>query len=559
MKKEDRVSFNKFFGDFVEVLTRLDDYQVLSVEIPKSDKFFENDPKQITTHFLEYLDKSGKKIKSDISVSSKFKGHDYESIYQIYHDLKIASIIRYSENEDFEEECHNIDRFFQVATEILLKESLRLENSTDHHDKDLRKSTRGESRSRSVKQEFQDSDDPRSELRRSIVRDFELITTSYLNKSGSALILSVSNGVPIFSSLSTTISELEDKQPHFESDAPAENLTVVPTLKSLTAEDLIQLSPGQGPTQQLSPPTEILVQNFHPNWYSIPVPQWLKHGDNENDYSFAPMFDEAQSIISNEWKGIMWLQQYGLKRISEIKRSLEAEEMDQDVPDDIQSEAQKLENGNGTSEDPEFVLQPQADPQVGLERDSSEVLIPEKDRRKSHGHEEGEVEEEEQEQEMEEEHGHEGQDDDDVDIDIDIDSAPINLENLLQWKFGEIIEDSEESAVEAQIAQQTITELLLELNQLRRQRFLDGKHSNSRVFKPNKVEVVKFHQLKRMLSGLIKHKNVLPNQLGMKPSTKIPILQQNYNGSLPSSMMSDAHNSQAVQISAYNRPGRRRR
>ncbi|KAG7897973.1 hypothetical protein KL905_004292 [Ogataea polymorpha] len=530
MRKDDRLRFNLFFTDLVKVLKEIDTHEVLSIQLPKNDKFFENDPKQITSNFLNFLDLTGNDFTKDVSIEDKFDSAEYESIYQIYHDIKIASLIAYS-SKNSEADHVQIDRFYHIAVELLLKESLRLDSTVVLQERETRRSFRNEIKQKANKQEIENEDDIRTSLRKAIVRDFELITTSYFNKSGDALLLTAANGVPFFSSLNKRISELDDRKPNLDDDVPVETLTVVPSLLGSKSENLSQLC--QTPINQQALPTEILSQSFHPNWYNIPVSQWIKHGFNDDAFSFAPMYDESRSIISNEWKGLIWLQHYGLKRVLEIKKQLEKEQNEENEVDAGKSPAITCAtNGAGKLQvamEQETIKAEPAIVDASIPADQVE-----------HDQTQNGIDEASEE-------------------DIELDSGPIDLEKIIQWNAGNVIDEDEQQAVNDNCAQKTITKLLLELNQLRRERFRGGAAGKREIFKPSKIETIRFNQLRRMITGIIKHKNVQPRSLEIEPSSKIPVLQHNYNGSLPSSMMSDAHNSQAVQMATYNRPMKRRR
>ncbi|KAG7798458.1 hypothetical protein KL944_004600 [Ogataea haglerorum] len=530
MRKDDRIKFNLFFTDLVKVLKQIDTYQVLLIKLPKYDKFFENDPKQITSNFLNFLDLTGNDFTGDASIIHKFDSAEYESIYQIYHDIKIAALIAYL-SKNSEADHFQVDHFYRIAVELLLKESLRFDSTVVLQEKETRKSFRNENKQKANKLETEIEDDTRTSLRKAIVRDFDLITTSYINRSGDALLLTAANGVPLFSSLNKRISELDDRKPNFDDDVPVETLTVVPSLLGAKMESLSHLCQTLVSHQAL--PTEILSQSFHPNWYDFPVSQWIKHGNNEEAFSFAPMYDESPSIISNEWKGLIWLQHYGFKRTLQIKKQLEKVQNENEV--DAKDSAGSSFGANGAELSQNSTVQDvmKAEPEA-----SFEVSTPADEEK--HDYTQNGVEEAREEE-------------------TELESEPIDLEKVVQWNAGNVIDEVEQQAVSDNCAQKTVTKLLLELNQLRRERYKSNTSSERKVFKPTKSEILKFHQLKRMITGIIKHKNIEPQSLQIEISSKIPVLQQNYNGSLPSSMMSDAHNSQAVQIATYNRPLKRRR
>ncbi|KAG7836657.1 hypothetical protein KL942_004575 [Ogataea angusta] len=531
MRKDDRIKFSLFFTDLIKVLEQIDTYEVLSVELPKNDKFFENDPKKITSNFLNFLDSTGNDFTRDVSIKDKLVSAEYESIYQIYHDIKIASLIVYSSRKNSEADHFQIDQFYRIAVELLLKESLRLESTVTLQERETRKAFRNEIRQKANKQEIENEDDIRTSLRKAIVRDFELITTSYFNRSGDALLLTAANGVPLFSSLNKRISELDDRKPNLDDDVPVEALTVVPSLLGAKTETLSILC--QSLINQQALPTEILSQSFHPNWYNIPVSQWIKHGINQDAFSFAPMYDESRSIISNEWKGLIWLQHYGLKRILQIKKQFERDE------NQNEADVEKFADSTCVTNGAEMLQTSNVQDAIKAESEAiaeARIVVNEKE----HGQTQNGIE-------------------DSSEEDIELDTEPIDLEKVIKWNVGNVIGEDEQQAVTDNCAQKTITKLLLELNQLRRERFRGIAAGKMKVFKPSKTEILRFNQLKRMITGMIKHKNVQPQSLEIELSPKMPVLQHNYSGSLPSSMMSDAHNSQAVQMATYNRPLKRRR
>ncbi|ODV85816.1 hypothetical protein CANARDRAFT_187525, partial [[Candida] arabinofermentans NRRL YB-2248] len=554
MDEQHRITFNKLFTELFQVWAHLDsETGVLNTQIPSYTDYHEKDLKLITTSFLTYLDtieSDLKEFKNSSSVLSKYENNEFENVQDLYHDLKVASIIKIREYEDNEVMYQKVDQFYKISVELLLRECIRLgysinqkqtENKSDHKKSEEESE---EEEEEDDEEEAEESEDFYSSLKDTLSRDFEIISASYISKNGKVLSLIAPQGVPLFSSLSTFKSELDDREPVIDEESPFNFANVVANFNSLPASTISSISPHNPQKKNI---IEILSDYTHPSWFNINVSQWLKHGETENDCTFAPTYDENRAVISNEWKNLTWLEQVGFKKIIEFKEQAEIE--------------RKEREANSVSESKELSEEPHLN---GDSHESGEGEESSNGKEISNGDTNGDVVMEEAEQEEEQEQEQEKEQEQQ--------EEQIDLENLFKWNADCMITKSEKKAIRKGKTQKSISKMLLELNELRKSRILSqptdeptqptGRTTTvdtSKISKPSKQEVAKFHQIKRALTGLIKAKNIQPKLLDIKFSSKLPVLQANYGGSLPAMVGIDHTGHMTGRLSGINKSSKRRR
>lgn len=544
----------RLFSDWISVIKGIDgESKVLESRIPLAKDFFEPNIRRISHSLLKYIDKlkgENKKQKENESdgdndengdddekdtashvfklaegttLLEKFANKEYNTVYELYHDLKASSIMKMTEVEDDPESYANVDKFFKVATEILLRECKLAGYIIESSKKDEReKPQKSEQSTKSKKaKDTTDTDegpekvgiDMETSLEQTLSQDFDMITATFIGKTSEALSLTATGNLPLFTSLNRVKSELDDREPIIDANLGVNVVKVVPNMMPVRPERMAFVTPQ---SQKILRSSNTVLENYmHPNCLWVTASQWLKHGDNDMNFTFAPSYDENRSTITNKWKGITWLQEAGFKEMKDLKqgykRALDGNEKEKKVEEKKADDGDKKKT---TDNEEESEDEPRA---------------------ATH--------------------------------------SKIDLANLFKWGIGNKIGEGEKDAIKNNQVQKRISQLLLELNELRKsrvaiqrqqlavqQQFFAQQASQGinvygaeyNVTKASKQEVEKYHEVKRLLTGLLRAKNVSPNKLNLATSKKLVISQHDYAGTLPASFVSANH------YSRYGR-GRRRR
>lgn len=229
------------------------------------------------------------------------------------------------------------------------------------------------------------------------------------------------------------------------------------------------------------PPTEMMTRFLHPNWYALPTTVWLKYGDYK---PWAPSFNENGTVIDSTTRGIIWLQRVGYLQL-------------------YQDAEKKLENDKEESEQPTDVKETQDD--ANKEKESDE--IPNGDSK------------------IADSKGDKTDDEQDVGEKNSVEQHPIKLENLFDWKPSNYIDDDEIEEFKNGTQAQLVTSILLKVRNLRKERLMN------KIVKPSVEEVKLYNKAHRLLKEVVLAKQV--GKLPMKHCRSFPVLQANYNGSIP--------------------------
>lgn len=528
------------------VYSQLDASGILEARFPNADTFFEDEIKSINYSFLKFLD-ANPQLEDSVktSLSEKFNSQSYNSIYQIFHDLKLACITKILEYEDNPALYAKTDQFYKISVEMLLREAIRLGVSLKAAEKEEKPVAEAEPRTETAEKETgteaaeaEQSSDNKIQTQLSqlkpiestdnlgtiLEKDFDIISSTFYTSTGKALSIFASGNVPFFSSLNSLKSDLDDREPIID---PALGITltnVVPNVSMITDENLSKFT---NPDAKIPNIRQILENYMHPNWLRLISSQWLKHGDGLTslNFSFAPTYDETQSIISNDWKGLTWCQQIGFKKLVDAKERYDALLASQQQNE----EGRLIEGDDAKVEIPEGERDSSAE-KAGNDEDKAKI---EDDKRIA----QNEIKEEKE--ELAERNNSDGVEETSNGKD------KIDLANVLSWDANKVVTEDEVRAVENNKVQATVSDLLSELGQLRQERIeKQKKHARynknilgtgSRIFKPSNEELKLYFKIKRLLTGLIEAKNINPNQLDIELDKRLPVLQHTYQGTLPAS------------------------
>lgn len=336
-----------------------------------------------------------------------------------------------------------------------------------------------------------------SQYEDNLAREYYQISSVFEEANGEALHVMGKPNIPLFTSLSDR-SILDERESILPEGIAVQKFKVLPTTTPLAASSMEGVSPH--PPNIPFPnvvPSELLKDLFHPNWFGLPISSWLKNSQRGGQlYSFAPSVDEDRSVVSSELKGITWLEQVGFTKM-----------------------ARAQENG------------------------------------KQETREETNVEEIDEDEEQEEE---QKEDVSEMPYDEGPDGPIIKLENLFQWNPHNKISSQEIHAIKTSTEQQLVSRKLIELSKLRQSRYQTSLPTNTahiKVLKPSTKEVVVYHQIKRLLSVIVKKYNITPRDLNLPISKNLPVLMNNFSGTLPGSFNADMDMGIGVsRLSSLNRP-----
>lgn len=484
---------------------------LLTSAIPSD--FYVDDPSLVVSLYASYREEHPD-VKL-ISINEKFQQGRYTSIYQLYHDLKIAGSSLISKYQVGSAAYNNVDFTFKFATELLLRESSRLSIQLEE----------------AVKTEGDET-----ELEAQLFEDYNKTSRDYTVSNGEIVTFLLQTEIPPPPSMSSIYAQQPQSpqkkiQPLFTSltgksvlDSretvvrdPYQISSVVPNMLSTVRQssNLDSISPAisriSPPTTQ---PTTILKNYFHPNWYTINVPTWLTYKSkvmkppivstllkselnqqlrfasksDESLRSIAPSVDLKKGTVDSSLKGSVWLQHLGYAELKKIK-------------DDYlkRSNAVKLESDNANANNNN-----DKNSTSNANEEEKATIIEES-----------------------------------IDEENDIvdykDDDKINVANILRWDpaqidlFNSIEADRIVLTSSAGKIQRLISQSIIRLNKLRQERYSE---SNAQTIVPPSNLEIKLYQKVTKLIALVTE-SVPLSKLNGGLSKRIAVLKTEYNGVLP--------------------------
>ncbi|KAK6197079.1 uncharacterized protein RJT21DRAFT_58999 [Scheffersomyces amazonensis] len=555
--------FPKLLPDLFNVYQSADkETQILNtVELPKD--FYEGDASLIISSYHEYL-KNHKSIKyTSIIEKFNNNDPDYiTSPYRLYHDIKIISAIKISKYSLGTKPYNDIDFFYKFTTELLLRElskyNFELDQPTEYHKSEL-ESQLSEDFSKILTTYNLNNGEIITYISKTEEPEPQSTFAPYYNQNQNQQPTKTTIQ-PLFSSLINR-SELDTNVPVVPEHYSISK--VVPTnkdsVRNISTLDGLSAVNTKIPTPLDSQSTEILSDFFHPIWYTLPVPTWLNYtshvakppssltsqhtsfkvhapsasnqasGSNENPKlsilqnrgsnsdntsttvtyvsttgdsfrSFAPQVDSKDTIISDEFKGKIWLSHIGYEQIQLIKEKFLNSKKEDDIDEDEEDDE---EDEDDEDEEPEDSVE---DIEVDVDEDGEQVkVVPET------------IEE------------------------VESESVPkqINIANLINWdperqaEFDSIKKAKEDIIKSPKALQRIISTTLLRLNKLRQERYFSSDNRN--VLAPSNEEIRLYNKAIKLISLGVQIYKLKPQDLTSKLSfsSKIPVLISEYNGVLP--------------------------
>lgn len=496
------------------VLKSADEGEVKILETPIPTNLRESDVSKIIESYTKFMETNPES--STTSVLDKYNNKGYESIYGIYHDIKVASSSLITQHKIGTKPYKDVDFFYKFSTEILMRESSLYKVALVTF-----------------------NDDKPSELEELITADFDKVSFDYNNNNGEVIsyISEIqdpnASNIPSYSyGNSTPPPPQVVKQPLFTSLIGKSELdprfTLVPEPYNLVKAIPLPKNTGTNgstfdslntvvskipmPTNQ---PTTMLDNFIHLNWYIINAPEWLNYkgsvlkppirssllkNQNNDEYklismgnesakSFAPTIDSKGSGVSTAIKSNIWLNQVGLQKIKEIRNK-------------YNEKVNRLEK----SDEPEVKTDETNDKKEDSINNNKSV------------------------------NGSDPVKEETPQVEYD-ESKIIDFEKLMKWDPKDIeqlklLKDDKDSIIKSpKDLQKLITNQILKLNRLRQERYLKS-NANSTIPVTN-VERKLYNKITKLITLAINLYKIEPGNLPLEFSKKVPVLMSEYPGTLP--------------------------
>lgn len=458
--------------------------RVMDESFPSS--FHEKDPNKIFSAYCTYIKRrsdSNGLIKNEdklklTTISQKFEdgfyAPDQGGFYRLYHDLRLVCTMLIHYYSPGTRNYQMVDKFYKFASELLLRECYKVGVFLSSNQIDDKKSAETE-----------------TELDSIIAHDFIKMSTTY--KVPIAQTYHIKTGdTDLFSSMIAK-SILDNRPPELPNSNFEINKVIPQTniCEEAPRFGFIAANTSNIPDPTL-PPTEMMTRFLHPNWYALPTTVWLQYGDYKQ---WAPSFNENGTVVDSTSRGIIWLQRIGYLQLYQEKTN----DLEKEADDKADSTEQSHES-NGTVGGEDNKAANLKDVEVGVEGalQNGRNVIPEEKADEINNTSNNETTEQ---------------------------TLPIKLENLWGWKPSNYIDDDEIEDFERGTQAQTVTSILIKMQKLRKERVL------KKIYRPSVEEKKLYNKAQRLLKEVILAKQV--SKLPMKHCKSFPVLQANYNGSIP--------------------------
>lgn len=311
--------FVESFASFFSVISSLDTLSILDLEFPAHSAFIEPLPNKITSSYLNFVESNGE-AEYEKTTLNKEKT-EYITVYDVYHDLHVACLTKMEQvyqdlQDDGAMELYTaVDKFYRVSTELLLREAINL-GIVMKYDREIVSSNL----------EAVDKDEVEQltvDLETKLANQFNMITTAFYSANGETLSLTSAGNIPFFTSLNKKKSLLDDREAIFDDELGIDVVNIIPTPVVESTGKLGEFSFGESVLPEKLP--NVLDNYIHPNWLRLMDVKWLKYGEGFKslNFSFAPKFDETDSVIYNEWKDGKWFQRVGFNELVDMKKQLQ--------------------------------------------------------------------------------------------------------------------------------------------------------------------------------------------------------------------------------------------
>lgn len=444
-------------------------------------KFFEADPSKIYTSYLKFVEKrlgeDGVTIKDEdqlevVTVSQKFDSNAYKPEKNGFYKLY----------HDITLVCLILIHYYAPGTRSYQMVDKFYRFATELL---LRECYRLGIQITSLEKEIvetidDEEDNEKNELSTAISQDFIKISTYYKLPAVQTYHIRTKDQ-DLFSSIIN--KSLLDHRPQELPNSNFEINNIIPQTNLL--EDAPKLGFIAANTSNIPdptlPPTEMMSRFLHPNWYALPTTTWLKYGNFD---TWAPSFNESGTVIDSTTRGTMWLKKIGYSNV--VNENEEAVAADPNTSNDSATAVDKSETDSQMENKEKDTTITSASDETTTEKTT--------------------------------EGAHE-------DTEPTKNKPVIKLENIYKWQPGNYIKSDEIESFEKGTQEKLINETLQKLQSMRKERVLN------KVSKPKKEETQLYYKVKRMLREVVLNKQV--SNIPMNHAKYMPVLQTNYNGSVP--------------------------
>lgn len=326
------------------------------------NEFYESNPAHIYESYVAFLrlkfnENPNIKIAEDItstSISDKFSNGEYQShedsIYRIYHDIKLVCFILIHYYSQGTRSYQMVDKFYKFASELILRECFRVGVKLVGDPE--------------IGSELKESD-----FSKTISNDFFKISQIYQLSVAETYHTQNKEG-HLFSSVITrsTLDQRPREVPHEECKV----VKIIPQATSQPANRLgfVAANTSNVPDPTISP-TEIMTSFLHPNWYPLPTTKWLQYGHHQ---SFAPSISEFKSVTDCSRKGEIWLEKVGYKKWYDAVSKKESKSTQQENVNSSKSDL-KSSDQNMSPEEKEKEDNVVTDEEVESNEPEDEVIV----------------------------------------------------------------------------------------------------------------------------------------------------------------------------------------
>lgn len=446
-------------------------------------KFFEPNPDRIFDSYYKFIKNRSNGegvIRNEdklavTTISEQFDNGEYSAerggFYRLYHDITLVCSMLIHYYPQGTRNYQMVDKFSKFATELLLRECYKMGVSLMQLNSD----------------EYESKPEEKTELDRIVARDFIKISTNYKVPIGKTYHIKTKE-LDLFSSMINK-SDL-DRRPQ---ELPNSNFEINKIiLQSNMCEDAPRLGFVAANTSNVPdptlPPTEMMNRFLHPNWYALPTTMWLEYGDYK---SWVPSFNENGTVIDSTTKGIIWLERVGYMELfakDSHKKDKENDDTSREETEEHLDIKKTADSGSRESEATKTVEQDDQSQDIPLEKDLS-------------------IENGKQ-QEL-----------------VSSEPPVIKLQNLLQWSPANYLDEESIASFKEGKQSKLISGILLQIQKMRKTRI------KNKITKPSMEEARLYNKARRLMKEVILTKQ--SPGLPMNHCRSFPVLQANYNGSVP--------------------------
>lgn len=511
----------------------------------------DSDPNGSSANGSESQSSTKKQSVPKTSISAKYLSGTYLektcSIYSFYSDFKLAYLTTIAKYPIGCKQYVALSDLFKFTIDLILREGVRLSlvNPEDlvngpngankvNGTKPPTNGHVGRGRPKKINKVVQQSlQEIQEEYESELLDGFQKIYSDVVEQYGEAFMIYTQNG-PLFTSLDGK-SSLDPRDTAPNASGTISTMKILPQMGPLTSYQLAFISPIISAVPHPAiPPTSMLKGFVQVNEMALPAPKWLQYG--RSNLSFTPSFDGSNTMVDEESLNSVWYEKYTQKRmvtekaLLELLQQREKELDEEDRKDEEEANKSKTEGVDGKIKNDEDVEMDDADKSEsnGNSEKEEETAKPKSptetvkegssDENKVDGETEDNSDKPKPDEEKEqEEPGTAGEE--------------IDFGQAFLWEPSHFIDDDEIEAAENGTELDLISELILQLQDMQRERL--AKTDGTDAIIPM-IERRLAYKIQNILTRVINDEQITPQDLEIKPDQMLPVLSSAYMGTLPS-------------------------